>query len=253
MLNVVIGTPAYGGNATAEYMVSIVRSIEECRRSNIGISLDIVGGDALITRARARITADFLDQPAATHLMFIDADISFEPAQFMRLLKFDQDVVAAAYPVKTVMWDKIPARAGQGEPLREAGLLYTLEPCTGADLEVVDGFATAVYAATGFLLIKRAVIERMFQAFPEAKFRHLDAPRADQPARENLYALYDCVIDPDTGRYLSEDYAFSRRWRQIGGKIWVDLTSRLNHSGTYTFRGDATRRYGDLQPSVKIS
>lgn len=182
--------------------------------------------------------------------MFIDADISFDPAQFLRLLAFDQEVVAAGYPIKTIMWEKVPFRADQGEPMREAGLLYTIEPCTGPDLDVMDGFATAVYAATGFLLIKRGVFEKMFRAYPETKFSHLDAPRADQGARENLYALYDCLIDPETGRYLSEDYAFSRRWRQIGNKIWVDLISRLNHSGSYTFRGDASRRYAGLKPSA---
>jgi hypothetical protein len=32
-------------------------------------------GDALITRARAELVALFLDDPAATHLLFVDADI----------------------------------------------------------------------------------------------------------------------------------------------------------------------------------
>jgi hypothetical protein len=45
-------------------------------------------------------------------------------------------------------------------------------------------------------------------------------------------------LDPDSGRYLSEDYAFCRRWRDIGGKLWVDLKCKLMHLEQHNFRGD---------------
>jgi hypothetical protein len=46
------------------------------------------------------------------------------------------------------------------------------------------------------------------------------------------------MVDPDSGRYLFEDYAFCRRWRDIGGKIWVELQCNLLHLGQHHFRGD---------------
>jgi hypothetical protein len=46
------------------------------------------------------------------------------------------------------------------------------------------------------------------------------------------------MVDPDSGRYLSEDYAFCRRWRDIGGKVHVDLQCKLMHLGQHLFRGD---------------
>ena len=51
------------------------------------------------------------------------------------------------------------------------------------------------------------------------------------------WLFFDCMVDPDSGRYLSEDYAFCRRWRDIGGKIWVDLQCKLLHLGQHNFRG----------------
>ena len=29
-----------------------------------------------------------------------------------------------------------------------------------------------------------------------------------------------------------------RRWQKIGGEIWLDPNTKLNHIGTYTFEGD---------------
>jgi hypothetical protein len=52
------------------------------------------------------------------------------------------------------------------------------------------------------------------------------------------WRFYDCMVDPDSGRYLSEDYAFCRLWRDIGGKVWVDLECKLNHLGQHMYRGD---------------
>jgi hypothetical protein len=56
-------------------------------------------------------------------------------------------------------------------------------------------------------------------------------------AEKNLHSI-DCMVDPDSGRYLSEDYAFCRRWRDMGGKIWVDLDCKLMHLGQHLFGGD---------------
>jgi len=85
----------------------------------------------------------------------------------------------------------------------------------------------------------------MIIAYPNLKYKALHAfPRPSQPS-DHLYALFDCMIDPDTGVYLSEDYAFCRRWRAIGGEIWLDLNSKLNHSGSYTYRGNAAARFVD--------
>ena len=78
-------------------------------------------GDALITRARASLISQFLDDPDATHLLFIDADIGFEPEQVLRLIECGADMCAAVYPIKRIDWDKVktidrsqPAQSGRG-------------------------------------------------------------------------------------------------------------------------------------------
>ena len=175
--------------------------------------------------------------------MFIDADIGFPVEQVLRMLDFDQDVVAGMYPLKRLDYDAAAIqRVKDGEPLQTAQLRYVGLPCQGAERQEKNGFVTGVYAGAGFLLIRRGALERMAEAYPETHYRgaHNTAHPNTSP---NLYALFDCMIEPDTGDYLSEDYAFCKRWRAIGGTVWLDTRSRLTHVGPHDFIGDASVRF----------
>ncbi|HEY5278787.1 MAG TPA: hypothetical protein VIJ67_03435, partial [Pseudolabrys sp.] len=104
-INLVVGTPCFGGQVSTLYFASMFK-LQTALRDVAGINLKIQlrDGDALITRARANIVAAFLDDPTATHLLFIDADIGFEPSEVLRLLSSGHDMVAGAYPIKRIDW-----------------------------------------------------------------------------------------------------------------------------------------------------
>jgi hypothetical protein len=241
---VVVGTPCFGGVVGQDYAMSLLQLSAELPKAGYDVAVIMLGNDALITRARSAIVAKFLDNPATTHLLFVDADITFSSAQVLRMLQFDRDFVAGLYPAKIIDWQQLAERFGRtGETLDQAGLAYVGDVCTGAALKTENNFATGNYAGTGFQLIKRNVFERLMKAHPETKYKSLHAfPRPSQPS-ENYYALFDCMIDPATGVYLSEDYAFCRRWTALGGEIWLDLASQLTHSGSYSYRGNSAPRY----------
>ena len=93
-----VATPCFGGQVTTAYANSMLKLQTACRAQSVDFEWLMLGGDALITRARADLVAHFLERPDATHLLFIDADIGFEPAQVFRLLAFDADVTAGVYP-----------------------------------------------------------------------------------------------------------------------------------------------------------
>ncbi|MES2196478.1 MAG: hypothetical protein V4517_18820 [Pseudomonadota bacterium] len=98
-----------------------------------------------------------------------------------------------------------------------------------------DGFVEVAEAPTGFMCIKRDVFRQMMESYPALNY----VPDGPPHPEAHLYWLFfDCMVDPDSGRYLSEDFAFCRRWRDIGGKIWVDLECKLLHLGQHNFRGD---------------
>ena len=244
--HIVIATPCFGGVVTHNYMMSVLRLTQWAGTAAITTNVLMLGGDSLISRARSVLVAHFLATAGATHLLFIDSDIAFDVESLQRMLDVDRDFVAGLYPLKTVDWKTLPLHAVKGEPLPQAGLSYVGQPCTGSELRVEDGFVTGVYAGTGFQLIKRSVFERMIRAYPETKFRAVHAATNQQAPEDHLYALFDCIIDPDSGAYLSEDYAFCRRWRALGGEIFLDLQSRLTHTGPTDFVGDAAARFSNL-------
>jgi hypothetical protein len=249
---VVVATPCFGGMVNQSYMLSILKLVQLASGGEFDLDVVLLGGDSLITRSRSVLVARFLDNPRATHLMFIDADIGFEPEQFLRLLRADKPFAAGAYPLKQIDWRALPRRAVSGEPLAAAGLSYVGQICEGKQLRREGGFATAKYAGTGFQLIRRAVFETMIAAHPELKFRAVHTLTNETPKSDNLYALYECAIDPETGDYLSEDYAFCRRWRALGGEIWLDLQSRLTHCGMSYYDGDSTGRFAPLTPAEAL-
>ena len=252
--HVFVATPCYGGLVTQGYMNSVIGLIHYAAKAGFDASLSLLGCDSLITRSRNTLVGSFLEEPRATHLMFIDADITFEAAQVARMLRFDQDVVGGIYPLKTLHWDIEALRrvAQRAEDMESAPLIYVGRPCQGEELRRQDGFITGTHAGCGFLMVKRRAIERMIAAYPETRYTSglaYPPPPAPEPAR---HALFDCMIDPDSGTYLSEDFAFCRRWRAIGGTVWLDAEGTLTHTGAHDFRGTPAARYQSLSAAAKM-
>jgi hypothetical protein len=158
------------------------------------------------------------------------------------MLAFDEPVTAGAYPLKLLHYDQaVIDRVRGGEGLDTAQLRYVGAPCEGDEKAERDGFVTADFAGTGFMLIQRAVFQEMMAAYPETRFT-ASHNRSTPNLSPNQYALFDCIIEKESGHYLSEDYTFCKRWRAIGGKVWLDTQSRLMHIGPHEFVGDCSIR-----------
>jgi hypothetical protein len=245
-IHLVVATPCFGGQVSSIYASSIFK-LQSAMRSKSSAEFKVLlrDGDALITRARANLMTQFLDDPTATHFLFIDADIGFEPEQVFRLIESGADMVAGVYPIKRVNWDKARRVIENKRPkVAAAALDYVLEINDPDHVAVVNGFTRVRYAGTGFLMIRRHVFEKMcvHPAYASLQFHRehsLDA-LAGSP---NRFALFECMIDPATGTYLSEDFAFCKRWTDIGGEIWADLESRLDHVGPSVFYGDIASQF----------
>jgi hypothetical protein len=101
---------------------------------------------------------------------------------------------------------------------------------------------------TGFMMMKRQVFKKLQEAFPMIRYKPDHVGQAHFDGSRYIHAYFDTVIDTKdsiTGggsdRYLSEDYTFCRLWQRLGGEIWMDPNTRLNHVGSYTFEGDLSK------------
>lgn len=227
MKKVLIATPAYGGVVTEAYFQSMLRLTAEARKRNVHVDIMTLTNESLITRARNNITATFL-AGEWTDLFWIDADIVFTPDHFFKLLDSPHDVCATVYPMKGLDWETMSEVVGSDQDvLRAASVISVVNFAPGA--VVVDGFAQCLDAGTGFMRITRTVLEHVIEAHPELEY---NTDGHNEQGRR--WAIFDTMIAD--GRYLSEDYAFCRRWQQIGGEVWVDVTSPiLGHQGSYTY------------------
>lgn len=242
-INLAIATPCFGGQISVTYAASLFK-LQKAARSYSDFNLKILfkDGDALITRARASLISQFLDDPTATHLLFIDADIGFEPEQVFRLIECGAEMCAAVYPIKRIDWDKVKSiiEAHRPNPAT-AALKYVFEVEDSNAVVEKAGFIKVRYAGTGFLMIRRAALERMCALYPQLRYQR-DHSIDAVVASANRYALFECMIAPD-GTYLSEDFSFCKRWTDIGGEIWADLNSKLNHVGPMAFCGDLSSQF----------
>jgi hypothetical protein len=242
-INLVVATPCFGGQISVHYAASLLRLQSAMRKyGNLNFKVQFKDGDALITRARASLISQFLDDSAATHLLFIDADIGFEPEQVQRLIQSGADMAAAVYPIKRIDWDRVKTTIEASRPNpAAASLRYVLEVENPDAVTEKAGFVKVRYAGTGFLMIRRAALERMCAQYPQLKFKR-DHSYDASTASENRYALFECMIAED-GTYLSEDFAFCKRWTDMGGEIWADLNSKLTHVGPLAFHGDLSSQF----------
>jgi len=209
------GLPCYGGQVTEACFTSFLRFVILAEKVGLHWAIDTMPNDSLVTRARNNLMAKMLHNQKATHFMFIDADIRFEPEGIMHMLAADRDVVGGLYPLKKLPVSYVVNGKLGGE--------------VAGDLREVDTIGT------GFLMMKRGAIERMIAAYPETKY--VDDTDVGKQFEPHMYALFDCEID-ERGHYLSEDWTFCRRWSRLGGKIFAHTKVLLNHIGRYEYAGD---------------
>jgi hypothetical protein len=242
-ISLMVATPCFGGQISVLYTTSLFK-LQKALRTYSGVNLKVLfkDGDALITRARASLVSQFLDDPGATHLLFIDADIGFEPDQVLRLVQCGAPMCAAVYPVKRIDWDKVKKTIETARPNPAAAALKYVFEVDDPDAAISKaGFVRVRYAGTGFLMIRREALEAMCARYPQLQYRRDHSVDA-ATASDHRFALFENMIAED-GTYLSEDFAFCKRWTDIGGEIWADLDSKLSHVGPMTFSGDLSSQF----------
>ena len=226
-----IGIPCYGGLITEPCATSILRFVLMAQQVGLNWSLDTMVNESLITRGRNNLMAKMMTNNQATHFMFIDADIRFQPESILHMLACEKDVIGGLYPKKSL-------------PIN---YVINFKP----QITVQNDIYTVDTMGTGFLLFKRHVYEKLIAAHPETKY--VDDIGLGKQYEPMMYAIFDTLID-HRGHYLSEDWTFCRRWQELGGEIWAHSKVLLSHVGHYEFQGDTNKLdiknfAGDMAPA----
>ncbi len=178
-------------------------------------------GSPYISCARATMLRKAMDAKADV-VVFLDHDLSFPPADLLRLIEAEGDVVAGTYRFKR-------------EPVEFMGAL--LPDISGFPQVRADGCVKAHSIPAGFLKITKRAVNIFMREYPELSFGDRFAPSVDL----FNHGAHDHV-------WFGEDYAFARRWREKCGEIWVDPTFNLTHwtredDGSFTPYGGTYHDY----------
>ena len=210
-----IGIPCYGGMVSEPTMTSFLRFTILAGQAGLNWSLDTMVNESLVTRARNNLMAKMMTNKDATHFMFIDADIRFQPESILQMMAHEKDVIGGLYPKKAL----------------PVSYVINLKPET----KIQGDIFTVDTMGTGFLMFKRHVYEKLIAVHPECKY--VDDVGLGKQYEPMMYSIFDCQID-ERGHYLSEDWLFCRRWQKINGEIWAHSKVLLNHVGHYEYAGD---------------
>ena len=205
--------PCYGGMLTESTFMSYIKWSNTCRQLGIDWTMETMTNESLISRARNTLTAKFLHNKESTHLMFVDADIGWEPWHLLVMLNAQKDVIGGLYPMKSL-------------PVK-----WCVNGFDGAEVSEDGTLQEVSKTGTGFMLIKRDVFEKL-NAHPATKpfMNDIGLPVELNP---HMKTYFDTAVREN--RYYSEDWTFCENWRDLGGKVWVDKRVLLRHTGTYVF------------------
>ena len=245
-------TPCYGGNVFVNYMQCLIATRDLFREYGIPIKIDFCKNDSLVSRARNNLVARAMSDIDVTHILFIDADITWAPVDILKLILADKSLVGGVYPLKSYYWEKLTAtenvvqtliekknnsqfkdRISDQDMIQHNLLRYNIN-YIDKELAIVKNLAKVKHLATGFMMFKRKVIEQMSKAFPATKYVD-DVGFLSGSQNDYAYALFDCGVEE--GHYFSEDWLFCHRWTKMGGSIWIDVTINLMHTGIEDFKG----------------
>lgn len=207
-----IAIPAYTGQVHLGTMRSVISDMLKLAERGDRVTIFDESGNAMIADCRGLIVAKFLESDA-TDLVFVDSDVCWEAGALVKLVDSPVDFVAGIYPQRRdpinycVQW--LPKEHLIADPDTKL-------------LEVAG-------VPAGFMRLSRAMLEKMVAHYSDTAFHCEQAPN------QTAHALFDPWR---VGRIkFGEDYSFCRRWREIGGQVWIDPEIRLGHVGYKTFTG----------------
>lgn len=197
----------------AEYMHTMLAF----KTMGINFTVQTIGNESLITRARNTLISNFWSMEDFTHLLFLDADVFLDVNGLKNMLFYDKDVIGAPVALK--------GKRDSGETIWNTDA----DPSLDVKLQSVNWIGTAA-----FMLSRKAVSALVEDAVSQ--------DRAFIPSQHKGVTKQDDVTHYDIfqvglikGQYLSEDFWVCHKLRQLGFEIFVDTSIMTRHSGIVAF------------------
>lgn len=208
---VFLATPAYHGGIAGAHFASVIKALPRVVGSGVAVDHFLLIGCCHVDDSRNICVREFLKSDC-DHLLFVDADVGFQPEGLYRICTHEGDIVAGVYPRKEMSLSYPLTIDGEAVSAGEDGLIR-------------EGVASV---PAGFLRISRAVLERMADLRLDRTFRSGEGGDA-------VPIIFERSLK--NGNRLSGDVAFCHWARELGYAIHVDALQQFIHEGPARFAG----------------
>ena len=203
-------------------MISMVKLIAQLTKAGIDVEVNTMKSP-YVSYARNILTGRFM-QSKKDYLLFIDADVEFEPECPLRMLVAQMDIVCTPYRIKT------------NDP---AIVRYTTTVDDHKNVPILPGGLIEIQQGpAGMMMIGRKVFEKLMKDRPDLEIQthqHKDL----FPKDVKIFSFWDCTFK--NGKWTGDDIAFCDLARENGFKLYANIESPMAHHGSYAYRG----KYGD--------
>jgi len=235
-----VATPVHS-ECSIHYTQSLLELQKECWRKKIGVRFHLMKS-SLVTQGRNMCVSAFLESDS-THLLFIDSDISFNAGAAERLVACNKDIISIPYPLKDMNWDKALNQFNEGklktaQDIRnKAFYRYPMKVPDNNAIKIKDGVIEVTHSPTGFMMIKREVFTKMIDKYPHLRIDQDQVINGKNERLPHMWNFFDTQFDQEKHTYLGEDFAFCKRWKDIGGKCYAWIFDYITHVGEHQYTG----------------
>ena len=257
---IIIATPFYELKGFSPYISALLEVTKHLTHAGIDWQFMELSGDSYVHRARNSMCMNFLNDPYATDLFFIDSDMSWDPQSFLNIIYRPEPIIGGTYPVKN-KWELWTSKPTIVDPDKDPH--YVGQP-------LPDGSALiqANQLAGGFLRIKRSVLEKFMEFYPT--HRYADSHPIPEMRTEQV-EFFSCGINREpeinllkeiaermgeggtvnlddlkpkfdalktTREFVGEDYCFSNRLREMGVPMFIYPNATISHYGIQGWTGN---------------
>ena len=234
-----VATPVHS-EVSIHYTQALIEFQQMCFKKKLKVSFHLIKS-SLVTQGRNLSVAGFLESKA-THLLFIDSDIYFQGKSIFSMLKANKHIISVPYPLKTLMWDKAFQKMQEGriksaDDIRRALHTYPMKVPDVNNIKLDKGVMEVTDSPTGCMLIKREVILKMIEKYPDKEIVQKTVINGKYVNKPNIWNFFDTLHDPKEKTYNGEDFAFCKLWRDLGGKCYAFVNDAIVHVGEHQYQG----------------
>jgi hypothetical protein len=243
-----VATPMYGGMCAGMFSKSCADLSAICTQYGIPLQFYFLFNESLITRARNYCCDEFM-RSNSQHLMFIDADIGFNPQDVIAMMALQAqepekyNIIGGPYPKKCISWEKIKAAVDKGVADDDANVLekfvgdFVFNPKGGQQSIAISEPCEVLEIGTGFMMVEKNAMKKFQDTYPQYMYKpdHVRTEHFD--GSREIMMFFQAEVDPVSKRYLSEDYWFCQKAQQADIRTWFCPWMKLQHVGSYIFGG----------------